>query len=306
MHANALTMLLEEKHRAGISVLDLTESNPTRAGIVYREGFLSALSDPRGILYEPEPFGLLSARKLIGAPENVAMTASTSEAYSWLFKLLCNPGDQVLVPRPSYPLFEYLAALESVVVAHYGLFYDHGAWCIDFHSLESVLNEKTRAVVVVNPNNPTGNFIAQHELRDLRKLCSERGIAIISDEVFRDYVISPREESAFTLGGSEDALTFALQGLSKAVGLPQMKLAWMIASGHRDLVREAMSRLEMISRRIPIYLRELRFSAHCLHCWRCAGLFRGRFWIRLRENLEFLRGSRGFGFSTWRLGGMRL
>ena len=164
--ANALTMLLEEKHRAGISVLDLTESNPTRAGIVYPEGFLSALSDPRGILYEPEPFGLLSARKLIGAPENVAMTASTSEAYSWLFKLLCNPGDEVLVPRPSYPLFEYLAALESVVV--------RSLWAVlrsrrVVHRLpftgERSLNEKTRAVVVVNPNNPTGNFIAQHELR---------------------------------------------------------------------------------------------------------------------------------------------
>ncbi len=166
---NALSLLLDSKRREGATILDLTESNPTHAGIVYPEGFLNALADPRGAIYQPEPFGLPAARELIAReydayPSRVVMTASTSEAYSWLFKLLCNPDDEVMVPRPSYPLFEYLAALESVVVRHYGLFYDHGAWCIDFHTIERALNDRTRAIVVVNPNNPTGNFIARHEL----------------------------------------------------------------------------------------------------------------------------------------------
>ncbi len=165
---NSLSLILDAKRREGVPVLDLTESNPTRAGIVYPEGFLSALSDPRAAFYEPEPFGLPAARELIAreyrsTPDRVVMTASTSEAYSWIFKLLCDPGDEVLVPRPSYPLFEYLAALESVVVRHYGLFYDHGSWCIDFHTLERSINDRTRAIVLVNPNNPTGHFIAGHE-----------------------------------------------------------------------------------------------------------------------------------------------
>jgi alanine-synthesizing transaminase len=251
---NALSLLLDSKRRAGVEVLDLTESNPTRAGIVYPEGFLDALSDPRAATYEPEPFGLPAAREFIAqefetSSEYVVMTASTSEAYSWLFKLLCDPGDEILVPRPSYPLFEYLAALESAVVRHYSLFYDHGSWCIDFHTIRQALNERTRAIVVVNPNNPTGNFIQGHELKELAELCEARGIAIISDEVFRDYV------TATTCGVSgfhwtireHNALTFSLHGLSKSVGLPQMKLAWMIVSGPDALVREAMQRLEMIA-----------------------------------------------------------
>ncbi len=246
---NQLTLILEEKRLSGVAVLDLTESNPTRAGIVYPEGFLQALADPGAALYEPEPFGLPAARELIATEygKPIILTASTSEAYSWLFKLLCDPGDEVLTPQPSYPLFEYLASLESVVVKRYGLFYDHGAWCIDFHTIEGALSARTRAIVVVNPNNPTGHFIASHELRELRALCASRGIAIISDEVFRDYAIAPREDSSLTLGDSEDALTFTLHGLSKAAGLPQMKLAWMIASGASDLVRKAMSRLELIA-----------------------------------------------------------
>jgi alanine-synthesizing transaminase len=245
---NALSLLAEARRLAGIGILDLTESNPTRAGIVYPEGFLQALSDPRAAIYEPEPFGLPAARDLIAreydAPsKNVVMTASTSEAYSWLFKLLCDPGDEVLVPRPSYPLFDYLAALESAVVRHYSLFYDHGAWCIDFHTIRRALNERTRAIVVVNPNNPTGHFIAGHELRELRDLCGKFGIAIISDEVFRDYSFTTCRATE----GSKKALTFTLNGLSKAVGLPQMKLAWMIATGPDNLVRDALERLEMIA-----------------------------------------------------------
>jgi hypothetical protein len=227
---NAISALLAEKRRKGVPVLDLTESNPTRAGIEYPPGFLSAIADERALRYEPEPFGLPAARERIaqeyGVPfDNVVMTASTSEAYSWIFKLLCDPGCEVLVPRPSYPLFEYLAALESVEVRHYGLFYDHG-WFIDFHTVERAIGERTRAIVLVNPNNPTGHFIRRHELDQLVDLCERYDIAIISDEVFGDYLIDPAPDSVLTLRGIAD---FALNGLSKLVGLPQVKLAWMIA-----------------------------------------------------------------------------
>ena len=294
IHPNALSLLVDEKRRAGVPILDLTESNPTRAGIVYPEGFLTALSDSRAAVYEPEPFGLPAARELIGREygvpaDRVVMTASTSEAYSWLFKLLCDPGDEVLVPRPSYPLFDYLAALESVTVRHYGLFYDHGSWCIDFHTIERELNDRTRAIVVVNPNNPTGHFIARHESTELTALCASRGLAIISDEVFRDYAIAPRAESALTLGGAENGLTFTLHGLSKAVGLPQMKLAWMIASGADDLVRQAMQRLEMIADTYLSAGTPVQCALPALLALRKP--VQSQVMGRLRENLAFLRAS---------------
>jgi alanine-synthesizing transaminase len=247
MRPNALTELLRIKRQSGARILDLTESNPTHAGIEYPAGFLSCLSSDAAARYEPEPFGLLAAREVIGseygAPaDRVVMTASTSEAYSWLFKLLCNPGDEVLVPRPSYPLFDYLAALESVVVRHYGLFYDHG-WFIDFHTIERAISNRTRAIVLVNPNNPTGHFLRRHELEQLTAF----GLPIISDEVFRDYRLQPALDSVLTLQHVDSVLTFTLNGLSKTVGLPQMKLAWMVANGPPDQVHEALGRLEMIA-----------------------------------------------------------
>jgi aspartate/methionine/tyrosine aminotransferase len=231
LRKNELAEILAGKRR----ILDLTESNPTHAGIVYPKEFAS---------YEPEPFGLRSARETIArefgaSVDRVVLTASTSEAYSWLFKLFCDPGDEVLVPRPSYPLFDYLAALESVKVRHYNLFYDHG-WFIDFHTMRQAINERTRAIVLVNPNNPTGHFLKRHELEELVSF----GLPIISDEVFRDYVLDASPDSVRTLQGVEDALVFTLNGLSKTVGLPQMKLAWMIASGPAD---EALARLELIA-----------------------------------------------------------
>ncbi|HKD06240.1 MAG TPA: pyridoxal phosphate-dependent aminotransferase [Bryobacteraceae bacterium] len=229
LRPNALSVLLEEKRRRGERILDLSTSNPTQAGIEYPAGFLDALAGEGALLYEPAPFGMPAARECIsreyGAPyDNVILTASTSEAYSWIFKLLCDPGCEVLVPRPSYPLFEYLARLESVEVRHYSLFYDHG-WYIDFHTIERALSSRTRAIVLVNPNNPTGHFTKRREAEGLRDLCERHGIALISDEVFADYQIDPDPESLLSLQGLAD---FTLNGLSKAVGLPQMKLAWMI------------------------------------------------------------------------------
>ncbi len=247
LHPNALAELLREKRAAGAQILDLTESNPTHAGIEYPAGFLSSLAVEAAARYEPEPFGLPAARETIAREygahaDRVVMTASTSEAYSWLFKLLCDPGDEVLVPRPSYPLFDYLAALESVQVRHYGLFYDHG-WCIDFHTIARAINHRTRAIVLVNPNNPTGHFLRRHELEQLAAF----GLPVISDEVFRDYPLQPAPDSVLTLQGFDGTLAFTLNGLSKTVGLPQMKLAWMIAGGPPDQVREALARLEIIA-----------------------------------------------------------
>jgi aspartate/methionine/tyrosine aminotransferase len=238
---NALSEMHAEKRAAGVSILDLTESNPTRAGIEYPVGFLGALADERALSYEPEPFGLPAARSAIAreygtSVDRVIMTASTSEAYSWLFKLLCDPGSEVLVPRPSYPLFEYLARLESVVVRHYSVFYDHG-WFIDLHTLEQAIGERTRAIIVVNPDNPTGHFIRRHEVEQLSALCARHDLALISDEVFSDYLIEPASDSVLTLQGIAD---FTLNGLSKLVGLPQMKLAWMIT-------KRPMPELEIIA-----------------------------------------------------------
>ena len=238
---NRLTQLLAEKRREGAAVLDLTGSNPTHAGIVYPADFLGALADPAILRYEPEPFGLPSARERIAAEygmpfDNVAMTASTSEAYSWIFKLLCDPGDEVLIPRPSYPLFEYLAALENVLVRPYGLFYDHG-WFIDFHALEHAITPRTRAIVLVNPNNPTGHYLRRHELEQLLEIRDRHDIALISDEVFAGYALDPSPDSVMSLRGLAD---FALDGLSKLAGLPQMKLAWM-------LLRKPVPELEIIA-----------------------------------------------------------
>lgn len=248
---NRLTQILGQKRAAGEVVVDLTESNPTHAGIVYPDGLLAGLADRRALQYEPESFGLKAARETIagefGVPvERVVLSASTSEAYSWIFKLLCNPGDSVLVPRPSYPLFEYLAALESVRVIPYSLFYDYG-WFIDFHALRASITGRTKAIVLVNPNNPTGHFLRRHELEELVEICAARGIAIVSDEVFSDYQLAPAADSVRSLRDVSEVLTFCLNGLSKTVGLPQMKLAWMFVNGPGGLLGEAMAKLEIIA-----------------------------------------------------------
>jgi len=289
MRPNALTGLLQAKRAAGEHILDLTESNPTNAGIEYPAGFLQTLANDAAARYEPDPFGLPSARVTIArefdAPvERVVMTAGTSEAYSWLFKLLCDPDDEVLVPRPSYPLFDYLAALESVNVRHYGLFYDHG-WFIDFHTIERALSGRTRAIVLVNPNNPTGHFLRRHELA---QLCAF-GLPIIADEVFRDYRLHPAPDSVQTLRSVNDTLTFTLNGLSKTVGLPQMKLAWMIAGGPDDPVDAALARLEIIA---DTYL-SAGTPVQCAlpELLKLREPVQRQIMNRLRGNLAFLRGT---------------
>ena len=255
---NRLTQALEARRRDGARILDLTESNPTRAGLQYPPEIVRAFDDPRMLVYEPTPAGAAEARQAVASyyaergarveTRRILLTASTSEAYAWLFKLLCDAGDHVLVPRPSYPLFEFLANLESVEVRQYPLAYQ-GGWSIDLDSLAAAVCEPTRAVVLVNPNNPTGSYVKRAELQALSRLCGERRIALISDEVFSDYALGEAAdaERVSTLVGVEECLAFSMSGLSKVAGLPQMKLGWMVASGPAKLRAEAMEKLEWIA-----------------------------------------------------------
>jgi alanine-synthesizing transaminase len=251
---NRLSLAIEEHGRSGSELLDLTISNPTRAGLNYSVDVLtSVLGDRRSLVYEPDPKGLLEARRAVGgtyttpvSPEHIVLTASTSEAYSYLFKLLCDPGDGVLVPRPSYPLFEFLADLEAIEIHQYPLFYDT-AWGIDLGALEAAITPDCRAVLLVNPNNPTGSFLKRAEYSELARLCARYGLAIISDEVFSDFSFGSDYQRVQTLAHMDDVLTFSLNGLSKMAGLPQMKLGWMVVSGPEAVRTEALSRLEIIA-----------------------------------------------------------
>jgi len=251
---NALTAALTSHRRAGRTLFDLTATNPTTAGIPYPADVLAPLSNPEGRIYRPEPFGLRSAREAVCrdlarlgtsvAPEQVVLTASTSEAYSLLFKLLCDAGDEVLIPSPSYPLFDHLLSLDGVGASRYRLDY-HGRWTVDVDSLDAAWTPAVRAVLAVNPNNPTGSVLSDAELDLLSERCAARGAALIIDEVFADYPLGP-PRVATTSERVNSALTFRLGGLSKSAGLPQVKLGWIAVDGPRELVREALARLEII------------------------------------------------------------
>lgn len=281
---NRLAIRLKEMCDAGRAILDLTESNPTRCGFDYPETpILAAFADPRGFGYDPDPRGLRSAREAVAReltrsepatgslmtaerallhavdPDSIVLASGTSEAYSWLFKLLCEPGDQVLVPAPSYPLLDFLAHLENVELTPYPIRYD-GRWHVDLHRIAALCNARTRAVVIIQPNNPTGSFLNAEELAMLASILAERGVALISDEVFLDYRFDPDpssipsalDEPRSVAGTSADrsgkaGLRFVLGGLSKSAGLPQMKLAWIALAGPQDEKEAALQRLETIA-----------------------------------------------------------
>jgi aspartate/methionine/tyrosine aminotransferase len=254
---NRLTEALEEVRASGTRILDLTISNPTRAGLQYDEGrILASLASPKSMDYDPQPKGLSVARDAVANyyrtghqiagfdPESLILTTSTSEGYSFCFRLLCNPGDEILVPKPSYPLFEFLADLQDVKLVPYLLIYDHG-WQMDFPSLEKAVTERTRAVVVVHPNNPTGSYVQANEWESPNSFCLEHGLALISDEVFLDYALDGTPRPSFVT--NSEVLTFTLSGVSKISALPQMKVAWIAASGPFDQVEPALARLEVIA-----------------------------------------------------------
>ncbi len=261
LETNRLTRALEEHRRNGRELFDLTASNPTACGLAYPEReILAALADPRCLIYRPESKGLREAREAVAAyysgrlgfsgssaridPERILLASGTSEAYSHIFRLLCEPGDEILVPAPGYPLFEFLGDLADVHLVPYPVIYDHG-WQIDFRSLRAAVTPRSRAVLVVHPNNPTGSFVTPREAAELAEICAAREMAIVADEVFLDYTSGGAPAHSFAL--SDAALTFTLSGLSKISLLPQMKLAWTVVSGPGALVQTAVDRLEIIA-----------------------------------------------------------
>jgi alanine-synthesizing transaminase len=245
-----------EARASGQKILDLTVSNPTDAGIrPDPEAVLAALANPEAMHYDPQPRGLLAARQAVCRyyreahevdldPERLILTTSTSEAYSYVFRLLCNPGDEILVPKPSYPLFEFLADLADVKLVAYPLLYDHG-WQIDFDTLYEAATDRSRAVILVHPNNPTGSYVSVAETSALNTFCGNHELALIVDEVFLDYAHDGAPRSSFA--GNTGTLTFTLSGVSKISALPQMKLAWVAASGPEETVAKAGARLEVIA-----------------------------------------------------------
>ncbi|HUZ05112.1 MAG TPA: pyridoxal phosphate-dependent aminotransferase, partial [Acidobacteriaceae bacterium] len=243
-------------------IFDLTASNPTTCSFVYDEGcLLGLLRQPEALLYEPDPRGLRRAREAIASyyqretgadldPDHLLLTTSTSEAYSFLFRLLCDPGEEILIPQPSYPLFEFLADLEDVRLTPYPLFYDHG-WHLDVAAMEARITSRTRAIMVVQPNNPTGHFTKSVEREALERVCEQHDLALIIDEVFLDYALDSsgntlRKSRSFTTS-NHPVLTFVLSGLSKVAALPQMKVAWVVCLGPQDILKQATARLEIIA-----------------------------------------------------------
>lgn len=255
LELNALSVALAEHRAARKPLIDLTRSNPTECGFHSdSQQLLAALNNAANLTYEPDPQGLSQAREAIVeyyssrncrvSPRDIFLTTSTSEAYSFLFRLLCNPGDELLIPQPGYPLFNFLGDLHDVSLIRYPLLYDHG-WQIDLHAFERVITPRTRGVIVVHPNNPTGHFCTPAEIQQISKICSTRQIAIISDEVFLDFNL--RDNLAGSFASQSETLTFTLSGISKISALPQMKVAWLTATGPESLKQQATARLEIIA-----------------------------------------------------------
>jgi alanine-synthesizing transaminase len=255
LETNLFTAAVQEHQRHGRELLDLTASNATRVGIGLNEqAILSALAKPEALDYDPQPRGLRAARAAVARyyaghgvelPEDqIILTTSTSEAYSFGFRLLCDPDDEVLIPTPSYPLFEFLAQIQDVKLVPYELVYDHG-WQIDFHALSKAITARTRGIILVNPNNPTGSFVNEAERAQLNDFCREHSLALIVDEVFFDFNLSNKSFTSFA--ANCEALTFTLSGLSKVSGLPQMKVAWLATTGPAEVVGPALERLEVIA-----------------------------------------------------------
>ncbi|MEZ4409434.1 MAG: pyridoxal phosphate-dependent aminotransferase [Polyangiales bacterium] len=257
VETNAATRAVDDARRERADLVDLTESNPTRAGLPDAgDAAFAALADPGVRRYDPAPFGALDARAAVAGyyadhgaavdPARVVLSASTSEAYGWAFKLLCDPGDVVHLPRPGYPLFDELARLEGVTLAHFDA-HPAGRWTLDLDALREGITPRSRAVMIVHPANPTGAFVSREERDALCELCAARGLALVVDEVFLDYAAGDDPDRAGSFADEGRCLTLTLSGLSKVVAAPQVKLGWAVASGPRGLVDEALRRMEFIA-----------------------------------------------------------
>jgi alanine-synthesizing transaminase len=294
LEPNAVARALAGR-RNGRAILDLTATNPTNAGFTYPQDLLQPLADPRALDYEPQALGLWSARAAVAADfrrrgivisaDRVALTASTSEAYALLFKLLCDAGDAVLVPQPSYPLFAHLTQLECVTAVPYALEY-HGSWRIDVDSIARAATDRVRAILVVSPNNPTGSFLHRDDLTAISGLAATNEWAIIGDEVFADYPLDAAPDAAAVLPGA-DVLTFSLGGLSKSSGLPQLKLGWIGVGGPTATVDRAMAAYEIIA---DTYLSvSTAVQAAAPELIEHGAAIRQQILARVRRNLDALR-----------------
>lgn len=295
LELNAVARALDAKRRGGMAVVDLTETNPTTAGFNYPGELLAPLANARALEYDPQPLGLWPARAAVAADfrrrgiaisaDRVALTSSTSEAYALLFKLLCDAGDAVLVPHPSYPLFEHLTQLECVQAVPYALEY-HGSWRIDLESIKRAATDRVRAILVVSPNNPTGSFLHRDDLSALSEVASSHGWAIIGDEVFADYPLDPAPAATHVLAGA-DVLTFSLGGLSKSAGLPQLKLGWIGFGGPAARVDAALAAYEVMA---DTYLSvSTPAQAAAAELIEHGAAIRAQILARVRRNLESLR-----------------
>lgn len=294
LETNRLSAALAAHRAAGKPLIDLTVSNPTECGFLYEEeAILSALRNPEALKYEPNPRGLdvtrsavaryYAERDAVVSNDDVFLTTSTSEAYSYVFRTLCDPGDELLIPEPSYPLFEFIADIQDVRLARYPLVYDY-EWQIDFHALDQAITPRTRGVIVVHPNNPTGHFIKPEEMRKLNEICAAREIAIIADEVFLDFAL--KQTQIITFASNSEALTFTMSGLSKICGLPQMKAAWLIVSGPAAWKAEALARLEVIADTYLSMSAPIQWALPALLDQRHT--FQKQLMARVRENLSEL------------------
>jgi aspartate/methionine/tyrosine aminotransferase len=294
---NPLSRAAADARRAG-GVLDLTETNPTAVGLAAPADVFALLGDAASAFYEPFPAGWRPARDAVAAgyarrgarvpPGRIVLTASTSEAYAHAFTLLCDPGDAVLVPRPSYPLFQFLGDVASVELVPYPLAYD-GSWHLRVSDVAAARTARTRALVVVSPNNPTGSYLKRGEWEELRALCALHGLAVISDEVFADYPLRPDPERLTTLAAETDALVFALGGLSKSCGLPQLKLGWMAVAGPGSLRDEALARLELLADTFLSVSTPVQRAAPAILAR--AEALRAPIHARVAANLDALRGA---------------
>ena len=295
LESNALARLLQMKRRTGAAIADLTESNPTRVGLSYPDDLLTPLADARALEYEPQPLGLWAARAAVAADfrrrgivlsaDRVALTASTSEAYALLFKVLCDAGDEVLIPHPSYPLFEHLTRLESITAVPYALEY-HGSWRVDIDSVRRAIGPRTRAILIVSPNNPTGSILHRDDLAALAEIAAAAKTPLIGDEVFADYRLDPAPAATHILADG-DVLAFSLGGLSKSAALPQLKLGWIGFGGPPDRVDEVLAAYEVVADTYLSVATPVQAAAADL-IERGAAL-RSQILARLKRNLEALR-----------------
>ena len=290
---NRLAEALERHKSDGRKFFDLSASNPTECGFKYdAAAIMRALCTPASLQYYPDPRGLKIARQAVAnyyadhgervTLDDLLLTASTSEAYSFVFRLLCNPGDELLIPTPSYPLFDFLADVNDLKLTRYTLFYDHG-WHIDLHALKQAITARTRGVIVVHPNNPTGHFTKVEETAQLNQICSANGMAIIADEVFLDFSLGAAQKSFVA---NSAALTFTMSGISKISGLPQMKFAWLAVGGPQEMKREALARLEMIADTYLSMNAPIQLAAPTLLQQRAS--FQEQLMARVRRNLAEL------------------